>query len=47
VLAVRIVVDAAGHGDDVVGDRGQRDELLDALDFEATSDGTQLRADDL
>jgi hypothetical protein len=47
VLAVRIVVDAAGHGDDVVGDRRQRDELLDSLDLEAVSNGTHFGSDDL
>jgi hypothetical protein len=47
VLAVRIAVDAARHGDDVIGDRRQRHKLLDALDFEAVSDGTHLGTDDL
>ena len=47
VLAVRVVVDVAGHRHDMVGDGRQRDELLDALDLEAVTDRADLGPDDL
>ena len=45
--AVRIVVDAACHHHDVIGDRGQRDELLDPADLETASGRTHFGLADL
>ena len=47
VPAVRVVVDTACHHHDVIGDRGQRDELLDPADLETASRRTDFGLDDL
>lgn len=45
--AGRVVVDAAGHHHDVVGDRGQRYELLHSADLETVPRRTDFGLDDL
>lgn len=47
VPAGRVVVDAAGHHHDVIGDRRQRDELLDPADLVTVTRRTHFGADDL
>ncbi len=47
VLAGRVVVDAARHHHDVIGDGGQRDELLDPADIETPVPRGDLGLDDL
>ena len=47
VPAGRVVVDVAGHHHDVVGDRGQRHELLDPANLESVTRRANFGLDDL